>query len=138
MTLYIGEGAHMHGHAHHGQEHTQGETTALTLAEEEAHRSPTLPHRTSSERHRLCFAPTTMARATRSTRSSFNTTTMAVEAPWSSHAPPTGLSLPLQPCPCSSTNPRHRSPLAGTLGSPSRHLDPTTALTEAWRCFCLP
>ena len=35
--------------------------TALTLAEDEAHRSPTLPHRTSSERHRLRFAPTTMA-----------------------------------------------------------------------------
>ena len=69
--------------------------TALTLVEEEAHRSPALPHRTSSERHCLCFAPTTMAGATRSTRSSFNTPTMAVEALWSSHAPPAGLSLPL-------------------------------------------
>jgi len=56
----------------------------------------------------LC--PTTVAGATRSTRSSFNMPTMAVEAPWSSHAPPTGLSLPLQPCPCTSTNPRRRSP----------------------------
>ena len=84
--------------------------TALTLAEEEAHRSPALPHRTSSERHRLCFSPTTMAGATGSTRSSFNMPTMAVEAPWSSHAPPTGLSLPLQPYPCTPTNPRRHSP----------------------------
>ena len=84
--------------------------TALTLAEEEAHRSPTLPHRTSSERHRLCFAPTTMAGATGSTRNSFKTPTMAVEAPWSSHAPPTRLSLPLQPCPCTPTNPRRCLP----------------------------
>ena len=28
MTLYIGAGAHMHGHAHHGREHNHGETTA--------------------------------------------------------------------------------------------------------------
>ena len=26
----------------------------------------------------------------------------------------------------------------GTLGSPGCHLDPTTALAEAWRRFCLP
>ena len=28
MTFYIGVGAHMHGHAHHGEEHNHGETTA--------------------------------------------------------------------------------------------------------------
>ena len=67
----------------------------LTLAKGEAHWSPALPHYTSLECHRLCFAPTTMAGATGSTKISFNTPTMAVEAPWSSHAPPTGLSLPL-------------------------------------------
>ena len=55
--------------------------TALTLVEEEADQSPMLPHRTSSECHRLCFAPTTVVGATRSTRSSFNTPTVAVEAP---------------------------------------------------------
>ena len=28
--------------------------------------------------------------------------------------------------------------MAETLESPSHHLDPTTALAEAWRCLCLP
>ena len=28
--------------------------------------------------------------------------------------------------------------VAGTLGSPSRHLDPTAALAEAWESYCLP
>ena len=46
-------------------------------------------------------------------RSPFNLLAMVVEAPWSSHAPPTGLSLPLQPYPCTPTNPRRRSPWPG-------------------------
>ena len=54
--------------------------TALTLAKEEAHRSLALPHRTSSERRRLRFAPTTVAGATGSTRTSFNMPKMVVEA----------------------------------------------------------
>ena len=32
MTLYIGAGAHMHGHAHHGQEHYHDETTASSTS----------------------------------------------------------------------------------------------------------
>ena len=28
MMLYIGTGAHMHGHAHHDREHNHGETIA--------------------------------------------------------------------------------------------------------------
>ena len=28
--------------------------------------------------------------------------------------------------------------MAGTLGSPSRHLDPTAAVAEAWGSYCLP
>ena len=31
-TLYIGAGAHMHKHAHHGREHNHGETTAASTS----------------------------------------------------------------------------------------------------------
>ena len=62
--------------------------TALTLAEEEAHRSPTLPHHTSSERHHLRFAPTIMAGGVESSRSPFDLLAMAVAASRSSCTPP--------------------------------------------------
>ena len=32
MTLYIGVGAHMHGHAHHGRENNHGKTTASSMS----------------------------------------------------------------------------------------------------------
>ena len=53
-----------------------------------------------------------------------DTLTMVVEEPWSSHAPPTGLSLPLQPCPCTPTNPRRRSPWPEPLEAPAATLTP--------------
>ena len=31
MTLYIGTGAHMDGHAHHGRENNHGETTTSSM-----------------------------------------------------------------------------------------------------------
>ena len=63
--------------------------------------------------------------------------TMAVEAQWSSHASPTGLSFTTTALSMHTDGPMPPFTVAGTLGSPSRHLDPTTALAEAWRRFCL-
>ena len=78
MTLYIGAGEHMHGHAHHGCRSTVELTRSSNWA-------------------------------------------LATTAALSMHA-----DEPMLPF-----------TMAGTLGSPGRHLDPTTALVEAWRCFCL-
>ena len=33
MMLYIGTGAHKHGHAHHGQERDQGKTTMSSTSQ---------------------------------------------------------------------------------------------------------
>ena len=96
-----------------------------------------MPHHTSSERHRLRFAPTTVVGGVESSQSPFDLLAMVVEAPWSHTLLQLGsryhCSLSMH-----ADEPTPPFTVASQLELPDHHINFTGTHAMAWPKFCPP